>query len=95
MDDVVAGEETLSLAAHRDGLIELGARRRHLLRHQRTPLGERRGNLLRHQLTPRRLTATLRAGERLADQPPAMDEHEVEATGRGVHPQRHQQRHIT
>jgi hypothetical protein len=80
MDDVVAGEETLSLAAHRDGLIELGARRRHLLR---------------HQLTPRRLTATLRAGERLADQPPAMDEHEVEATGRGVHPQRHQQRHIT
>jgi hypothetical protein len=24
-----------------------------------------------------------------------MDEHEVEATGRGVHPQRHQQRHIT
>ena len=45
MDDV---EETLSLAAHRDGLIELGERRRHLLRHQRTPLGERRGNLLRH-----------------------------------------------
>ena len=32
MDDVVAGEETLSLAAHRDGLIELGERRRHLLR---------------------------------------------------------------
>jgi len=48
MDDVVAGEETLSLAAHRDGLIELGERRRHLHRHQRTPLGERRGNLLRH-----------------------------------------------
>ena len=32
MDDVVAGEETLSLAAHRDGLIELGERHRHLLR---------------------------------------------------------------
>jgi hypothetical protein len=48
-DDTVHGNEgddvhpptdymlKLSLAAHRDGLIELGERRRHLLRHQRAP----------------------------------------------------------
>jgi hypothetical protein len=39
--------------------------------------------------TSERLVDVLRDDERLADQPLAMDEHEVDATGHDVHPQCH------